>query len=89
MPAGTRSLKGYFFNFRKYHLWYFPTIPHIRWINLNSFPWYNGNVTQKFRTIIKDDTKRRVVIDKDAWDKEGIQKGDLVEVAVKKLKVIE
>lgn len=46
-------------------------------------------MTQKFRTIIKDDTKRRVVIDKEAWDKEGIQKGDLVEVSVKKLKVFE
>jgi hypothetical protein len=44
-------------------------------------------MTQKFRTIIKDDEKRRVVIDKEAWDKENIKKGDLVEISVKKLKV--
>lgn len=44
-------------------------------------------MTQKFRTIIRDAEKRRVVIDRDAWDKEGIKKGDVVEISIKKLKV--
>lgn len=42
---------------------------------------------QKFRVLISDDKQRRIVIDKEAWDAEGIEKGDLIEVSIRKLKV--
>lgn len=44
-------------------------------------------MTHSFRTLIKDAEKRRIVIDKEAWDAEGIEKDDLVEITVRKLKV--
>lgn len=44
-------------------------------------------MSQPFRVIIKDVEKHRIVIPKEIWDEERIEKGDIVEVIVKKLKV--
>ena len=33
----------------------------------------------------KDDKQRRIVIDKEAWNEQGLQKGDYIEVKIKKV----
>ena len=43
------------------------------------------NMAKPFIVQIKDDKQRRIVIDKDAWITEGLQKGDYIEVAIKKI----
>ena len=45
------------------------------------------NMTKPFIVQIKDETQRRIVIDKVAWDEEGLQKGDYIEVTIKKIKL--
>lgn len=42
---------------------------------------------QTFTTQIKDDVRRRIVIDKAAWNLEGLKKGDYVKVTIEKIKV--
>ncbi len=44
-------------------------------------------MVKPFIVQIKDDKQRRIVIDKEAWDEEGIQKGDYIEVKIKKVKL--
>ncbi len=44
-------------------------------------------MAKPFIVQIRDDKQRRIVIDKDAWDEEGIQKGDYIEVKIKKVKL--
>lgn len=44
-------------------------------------------MAKPFIVQIKDDKQRRIVIDKDAWEKEGLQKGDYIEVIIKKIKL--
>ncbi len=34
----------------------------------------------------KDDEQRRIIIDKEAWNEQGLQKGDYIEVTVRKIK---
>lgn len=43
------------------------------------------NMAKPFIVQIKDDKQRRIVIDKDAWITEGLQKGDYIEVTIKKI----
>jgi hypothetical protein len=43
------------------------------------------NMSKPFIVQIKDDKQRRIVIDKDAWITEGLQKGDYIEVTIKKI----
>lgn len=45
------------------------------------------NMAKPFIVQVKDDTQRRIVIDKKAWEDEGIEKGDYVEVTIKKVKL--
>ncbi len=33
----------------------------------------------------KDDKQRRIVIDKEAWNEQGLQKGDYIEVKIRKV----
>ncbi len=44
-------------------------------------------MVKPFIVQIKDDKQRRIVIDKEAWEKEGLQKGDYIEVVIKKIKL--
>jgi hypothetical protein len=37
----------------------------------------------------KDDKQRRIVIDKEAWNELGLQKGDYIEVKIRKVVVTE
>ncbi len=43
------------------------------------------DMAKPFIVQIKDDKQRRIVIDKDAWIAEGLQKGDYIEVTIKKI----
>lgn len=45
------------------------------------------NMSKPFIVQVKNDKQRRVVIDKKAWEEEGLQKGDYIEVTIKKLKL--
>lgn len=45
------------------------------------------NMAKPFIVEIKDDKQRRIVIDKKAWEEEGLQKGDYIEVTIKKVKL--
>lgn len=44
-------------------------------------------MAKPFIVQIKDDMQRRIIIDKKAWEGEGLQKGDYIEVIVKKIKL--
>lgn len=44
------------------------------------------NMAKPFIVQVKDDKQRRIVIDKKAWDEEGLAKDDYVEVTIKKIK---
>lgn len=44
------------------------------------------NMTNSFIVKVKDDAQRRIVIDKEAWDLEGIKKGDYIKVTIEKVK---
>lgn len=44
-------------------------------------------MVKPFIVEIKDDKQRRIVIDKKAWEEENLQKGDYIEVTIKKIKV--
>jgi len=45
------------------------------------------NMAKPFIVQIKDEKQRRIVIDKEAWDAEDLQRGDYIEVMVKKVKL--
>jgi len=45
------------------------------------------NMAKSFIVQIKDEKQRRIVIDKEAWNEEGLEKGDYIEVVVKKVKL--
>ena len=38
-----------------------------------------------FIVQIKNDKQRRIIIDKEAWHDQGLQKGDYIEVTVRKI----
>lgn len=42
-------------------------------------------MSKRFIVQVKDDKQRRIVIDKKAWDEEGLQKGDYIEVIIRKV----
>jgi hypothetical protein len=42
-------------------------------------------MAKPFIVQIKDDKQRRIVIDKDPWIAERLQKGDYIEVTIKKI----
>lgn len=44
-------------------------------------------VAKPFIVQIKDDIQRRIIIDKKAWEEEGLEKGDYIEVTIKKIKL--
>ena len=44
-------------------------------------------MAKPFIVQIKDDTQRRIIIDKKAWEEEKLEKGDYVEVTIKKIKL--
>ena len=44
-------------------------------------------MAKPFIVQIKDDTQRRIIIDKKAWEEEGLQKGDYVEVIIRKIRL--
>lgn len=44
-------------------------------------------MSKPFIVQVKDDIQRRIVIDKKAWEEEGLQKGDYIEVTIKKVKL--
>jgi hypothetical protein len=44
-------------------------------------------MAKPFITQVKDDKQRRIVIDKEAWEEEGLQKGDYIEVIIRKVKL--
>jgi hypothetical protein len=48
---------------------------------------YMVNMTKPFIVQIKDDRQRRIVIDKEVWNEEGLQKGDYIQVIIKKVKM--
>lgn len=48
---------------------------------------YMVNMAKPFIVQIKDDKQRRIVIDKEAWNDEKLQKGDYIEVTIKKVKL--
>ena len=45
------------------------------------------NMSKPFIVQIKDDTQRRIIIDKKAWEEEGLEKGDYIEVVIKKIQL--
>jgi len=45
------------------------------------------NMVKSFIVQIKDDKQRRIVIDKDAWNEERLEKGDYIEVIIKKIEL--
>lgn len=45
------------------------------------------NMAKPFIVQIKDDKQRRIVIDKEAWDEEELQKGDYIEVMIKRIEL--
>jgi hypothetical protein len=45
------------------------------------------NMAKSFIVQIKDDKQRRIVIDKEAWNEEGLEKGDYIEVIIKKIEL--
>jgi hypothetical protein len=45
------------------------------------------NMSKPFIVQIKDDKQRRIVVDKEAWNDEKLQKGDYIEVTIKKIKL--
>ncbi len=45
------------------------------------------NMAKPFIVQVKDDKQRRIVVDKEAWEEEGLQKGDYVEVIIRKIKL--
>lgn len=45
------------------------------------------NMAKPFIVQIKDEKQRRIVIDKKAWEDEGLQKDDYIEVMIKKVKL--
>jgi hypothetical protein len=44
-------------------------------------------MSKPFIVQVKNDKQRRVVIDKKAWEEEGLQRGDYIEVTIKKIKI--
>ncbi len=38
-----------------------------------------------FIVQVKDDKQRRIIIDKEAWKEQGLQKGDYIEVTIRKI----
>lgn len=44
-------------------------------------------MAKPFIVQIKDDKQRRIVIDKEVWNDENLQKGDYIEVVIKKIKL--
>lgn len=44
-------------------------------------------MVKPFIVQIKDEKQRRIVIDKEAWEEEDLQKGDYIEVKIKKIKL--
>ncbi len=44
-------------------------------------------MAKPFIVQIKDEKQRRIVIDKKAWEEEGLQKNDYIEVKIKKVKL--
>lgn len=42
-------------------------------------------MTSVFATKLSDAKQRRITIDKDAWEKEGLQEGDFVKVTIEKI----
>jgi len=48
---------------------------------------YMVNMSKPFIVQVKNDKQRRIVIDKKAWEDEGLQKGDYIEVTIKKIKI--
>lgn len=44
-------------------------------------------MAKPFIVQIKDDKQRRIVIDKEAWEAEKLQKGDYIEVVIKRIKL--
>jgi flagellar assembly factor FliW len=43
------------------------------------------NMSKPFIVQVKNDKQRRVIIDKKAWEEEGLQKGDYIEVKIRKI----
>jgi hypothetical protein len=48
---------------------------------------YMVNMAKPFIVQIKDDKQRRIIIDKVTWNEERLEKGDYVEVIIKKIKL--
>ena len=44
------------------------------------------NMAKPFITQVKDDKQRRIIIEKAAWEEEKLEKGDYIEVVIKKIK---
>jgi len=44
-------------------------------------------MARPFVVQIRDEKQRRIVIDKIAWKEEGLEKGDYIEVVIKKIKL--
>lgn len=44
-------------------------------------------MAKPFIVQVKDDKQRRMIIDKKAWEEEGLQEGDYIEVTIKKIKI--
>jgi hypothetical protein len=59
---------------------------HGKYISLMGNMVYMGNMTQSFIVQIKDEKQRRIIIDKEAWKGEQLEKGDYIEVIIKKIK---
>ncbi|MDP2841219.1 MAG: hypothetical protein Q8O17_02945 [Candidatus Methanoperedens sp.] len=44
-------------------------------------------MVKPFIVQIKDVTQRRIVIDKEAWETESLERGDYIEISIKKIKL--
>lgn len=44
-------------------------------------------MVKPFIVQIKDEKQRRIIIDKEVWDDEKLQKGNYIEVTIKKIKL--
>lgn len=48
---------------------------------------YLVNTSKPFIVQVKNDNQRRIIIDKKAWEDEGLEKGDYIEVIIRKIKL--
>lgn len=45
------------------------------------------SMSKPFIVQVKNDKQRRIIIDKKVWEEEGLEKGDYIEVVIKRIEL--